>query len=98
LVHVISHCCRAHRLFLIDLFNAERDGRRSDYGESEVVIDDDFFIVSCQLNEPVNVRELVLVDDRVLKQVNVVHCLGKVNKCPTVKTYVFGCLQLVVKH
>jgi sulfur transfer complex TusBCD TusB component (DsrH family) len=53
-------------------------------------------VVSGKLEEPVNVAELVLVNDGVLAEVDMVHCLRQIHEGPALKTYIFRGLQLVV--
>ena len=46
-------------------------------------------MIPSQLDEPVYVGELVLIDDLMAKQVDVVHCLSQIHKRPTVQADVF---------
>lgn len=65
--------------------------------QSQVIIDNNLIMVSSQLQESINIRKLVLVNNSVLKQVDMVHSLGKIAKSPTCQTNILWCLQLVIQ-
>ena len=86
------HCSRA----ILDLVNARWNSRWGLQCQSQVFVDHDLAVILRQTQESFNVAEFVLVDDRVLAKVDVVHRLGKVDERPAGQTDVLRRLQLVV--
>lgn len=77
------------RLLLFRFFDRGRHGGWRDDRECEVWVDDDLVVVSGQLEEPINVAELVLVNDGVLTKVDVVHRLRQIHEGPALETNIF---------
>ena len=62
LIHVVWYSSRRLHFLLINVLYSLRDSWRCDYRQSQILIDYHFLMISSQLNKPVNVRELILID------------------------------------
>ena len=54
-------------------------------------------MIASKLQELVNVREFVLVNDRVLEQIDMIHCLRQIAKSPARQANILRRLQLIVE-
>ena len=54
-------------------------------------------MISSQLQESVDIRKLILVDNRVLEQIDMVHRLRQITERPAREADILGGLQLVIE-
>ena len=55
-------------------------------------------MVPSELNKPVYIWKLVLINDLMPQKIDMIHGLSQIDEWPTVKAYIFRSLQLIIER